>query len=228
MGIPAISPYPMPSEADVPDSVAAWRPDPRRALLLIHDMQRYFVDAFPAGQPPVTRLLSNVARIRRAAARHRLPVVYTAQQGGMSRRQRGLLYDIWGPGMGTDPVQRQIVAELAPARDDVVLDKVRYSAFHRSNLAEMLVESRRDQLIVCGVYAHIGCLMTACDAFSHDIEAFLVADAVADLSLAHHRMALAYAAQRCAVTLTTRRLLAQLKTRRPHPLGPAARVDVPA
>jgi trans-2,3-dihydro-3-hydroxyanthranilic acid synthase len=55
--------------------------------------------------------------------------------------------------------------------------------------------------VVCGVYAHVGILMTAVEAFTNDIEAFLVGDAVADFSPAHHRMALDYAAERCAVVV---------------------------
>jgi hypothetical protein len=39
---------------------------------------------------------------------------------------------------------------------------------------------------VCGVFAHIGCLLTAADAFSLDFETFLLADAVADFSLSDH------------------------------------------
>jgi isochorismate hydrolase len=125
----------------------------------------------------------------------------------MSPEQRGLLLDLWGPGMSADPHHRDIVAELAPGPDDIVLDKVRYSAFHRTGLADVLAASGRDQLIVCGVYAHVGCLVTAADAFARDIEAFLIADAVADFSARHHRLALDYASQRCAVTLSTRQLL---------------------
>ena len=62
--------------------------------------------------------------------------------------------------------------------------------------------SGRDQLIVCGVYAHVGVLMTAVDAFTNDIQTFLVADAVADFSADYHRMALEYAAERCASVVT--------------------------
>jgi isochorismate hydrolase len=65
----------------------------------------------------------------------------------------------------------------------------------------------RDQLIVCGVYAHVGVLMSAVEAYTHDIETFLVADAVADFSATDHRMALEYAARTCAVVTTTKEVL---------------------
>lgn len=211
MGIPAILSYPMPTSTDVPESVAGWRPDPRRAALLIHDMQNYFVDFFPSGQSPVVELLANVVALRRAAVAHRIPVIYSAQPGPMTPRERGLLLDVWGPGMSADDRARRIVAPLAPAPGERVVTKRRYSAFHGTGLRSLLQHLGRDQLIVCGVYAHIGCLTTATDAFSYDIEAFLVVDAVADFTPEYHRMALRYAAQRCAVTLTADEVLDDLR-----------------
>lgn len=210
MAIPPIRPYAMPDEAELPENVAGWRPDPRRAVLLIHDMQQYFVDFFPSGEP-VGTLVENIRRIRETAAGLGVPVVYTAQPGSMSRAERGLLHDMWGPGMNATQASRQIVAELAPGPDDEVLTKWRYSAFHRSRLEEIFRDSGRDQLIVCGIYAHVGVLMTACDAFTRDIQPFLVADAVADFTAEDHRMTIGYAAKRCAVTISTRRLVETLR-----------------
>ncbi|WP_238015657.1 isochorismatase family protein [Dactylosporangium sp. AC04546] len=201
-----IQPYPMPTAADLAPGPAGWRPDPRRAALLIHDMQGYFVSFLPSGASPTTELLANIAALRAAG----LPVIYSAQPGRMSRADRGLLHDVWGPGMTDDPANRDIVDALAPGPDDLVLTKWRYSAFHRTRLAEHLAETGRDQLVVCGVYAHLGCLLTACDAYAHDIQPFLVADAVAAFSAADHRLALDYAASACAVTLTTAQVLSSL------------------
>jgi trans-2,3-dihydro-3-hydroxyanthranilic acid synthase len=205
MGIPPIVPYPMPDESTLPENRARWRPEPDRAVLLIHDMQRYFVDFLPDGDPRDT-LVANIAHIRDVATRVGIPVVYTAQPGSMTRDQRGLLYDMWGPGMSADPAGRAIVPELAPEPGDLVLTKWRYSAFHRSDLERYVRDEGRDQLIVCGVYGHVGCLMTACDAFTRDIQPFLVADAIADFTPEDHRLALEYAARRCAVVLSTRQL----------------------
>lgn len=210
MPIPPITPYPMPTVADLPVNVAPWRVDPARAVLLIHDMQQYFVDFFPAGAAPVTDLVDNIVTLRAAADRLDIPVCYTAQPGGMTREERGLLHDFWGGGMAGNQEQRQVIAELAPRPSDVVLTKWRYSAFARTDLSARLRAWGRDQLIVCGIYAHVGILMTAADAFTQDIETFLVADAIADFSLAEHRMAIDYAARRCAVTCCTENVLTDL------------------
>ncbi|MER7206215.1 isochorismatase family protein [Streptosporangium sp. NPDC000239] len=212
MAIPAIAPYPMPGEEGLPENRVEWTPDPRRALLLVHDMQNYFVSAFTQGASPMSDLVANVSALRETAGRLGVPVVYSAQPGGQTRTQRGLLQDFWGAGIGPEPGAQEIIPALAPGPDDVHLVKWRYSAFHRTRLRELMTETGRDQLVVTGIYAHIGCLMTACDAFMSDTQVFFVADAVADFSAEHHGMALTYAAERCAMVLTTRRLNERLTT----------------
>ena len=199
-GIAPIPAYPLPTEGELPANIAQWIPEPRRAVLLVHDMQRYFLAPFP---PPVRDpLVRNCAALQERCAALDVPVFFTAQPGGMTEQQRGLLKDFWGVGMKVDPLDRQIVDELAPRPADRVLTKWRYSAFHRSDLLVQMQEQGRDQLIICGVYAHVGVLATAVDAFTNDIQSFLVADAVGDFTAGHHRMALDYAAGRGSVVTT--------------------------
>ncbi|HEX2317137.1 MAG TPA: isochorismatase family protein [Thermomonospora sp.] len=195
-GIPPIEPYPMPGP---PANSARWSLDPDRAVLLIHDMQRYFLRPFPS--PVRDALVGNTVAIRHRCVELGVPVAYTAQPGRMTEEQRGLLKDFWGPGMRTDPEDREVVDELKPGPDDWVLTKWRYSAFFRSPLLERMRDAGRDQLILCGVYAHVGVLMSAVDAFTHDIQPFMVADALGDFSADYHRLALEYAAERCAMVV---------------------------
>lgn len=209
MTLPSIPSYPLPTLSGLPTNRVSWRPDPGRAALLIHDMQNHFLDAFTSGAPPLPELIGNIAALREDCRRSGVPVLYSAQPGGQSPKERGLLQDMWGPGIGTDLAAAAIAGELAPEPGDVVLTKRRYSAFHGTGLAEALDRHGRDQLIICGVYAHIGCLMTACEAFSRGIQPFLVADALGDFSAGQHSMALEYAASRCGVVAHRAELAAQ-------------------
>lgn len=204
MALPSIAHYQLPTAADHASNRVDWQLDPRRAVLLVHDLQEHFVRAFePAqGQGPAEVAIANVARLRDAADSAGMPVVYTAQPPDQDPVERGLLTDFWGPGLQTADSAR-IVAAVAPREHDVLLTKWRYNAFIRTPLLEMMRAWDRDQLVVVGVYAHIGVLLTAADAFMHDIAPFVVSDAVADFSRDHHVQALDYAAERCATVLPT-------------------------
>jgi trans-2,3-dihydro-3-hydroxyanthranilic acid synthase len=214
MGIPRIRSYWMPTAGELPANTTRWTIEPHRAMLLVHDMQNYFLDMFEPGRPPVDELVTNAAKLRDRCAKRGIPVGYTAQPGGMSGADRGLLEDFWGPGMTADSGQRAITDELAPSAADRVFTKWRYSAFHRSDLLDFMRARQRDQLIICGVYAHIGCLMTACDAYSNDIQAFLVADAMADFTAEYHHLALRYGAERCSAVVSTAAVMGALTSER--------------
>lgn len=202
-GLPSIDPYPMPLLGEFPPVVVGWRVDPRRAVLLVHDMQEYFLRPFPPGTSPRDPLVNNATLLRRRFAELGVPVAYTAQPGGMTPGERGLLADFWGPGMRTAPEHSQVVEGLEPGPEDWMFTKWRYSAFFNSGLLDRMRSEGRDQLVVCGVYAHVGVLMTALDAFSRDIQTFVVGDAVADFSAFYHRLALRYTAERCGVVVST-------------------------
>jgi isochorismate hydrolase len=205
-GIPSIHAYPMPKAGELPANKANWSIDPGRAVLLVHDMQRYFLKPFAA--PLRSELISNVASLCQRSRANAMPIAFSAQPGGMTAEQRGLLNDFWGPGMKIDLEDRKVVDELEPSENDWITPKWRYSAFFQSGLLDRMRAAGRDQLVICGVYAHIGVLSTAIESFTNDIQTFLVADAVADFSEREHQLALTYASQRCAVLCSTQETLA--------------------
>ncbi|WP_296660912.1 isochorismatase family protein [Paraburkholderia sp.] len=203
--IPSVITYKLPELAEFPSNIAKWKVDTNRAVFLIHDMQKYFIRSFD--DEIKIKLIRNIYLIKNWCIENNIPVAYSAQPGGMNEEQRGLLKDFWGAGMKIAAEDREVIDEISPTSGDWQFEKWRYSAFHRSNLLEKIKENKRDQLLITGVYAHVGVLATAVESFTNDLETFVVGDAIADFSHSHHRLTMEYAAERCAVVIPTQEIL---------------------
>ncbi|ROU18548.1 isochorismatase [Kluyvera ascorbata] len=212
MAIPKLQGYALPTALDLPENKVNWAFEPSRAALLIHDMQEYFLNFWGDDSDMMETVVANIAALRDFCKKNGIPVYYTAQPKEQSDEDRALLNDMWGPGLTRSPEQQRVIAALAPDTQDTVLVKWRYSAFHRSPLEQMLKETGRNQLIITGVYAHIGCMTTATDAFMRDIKPFFVADALADFSRDEHLMSLKYVAGRSGRVVMTDELLPSVPT----------------
>lgn len=211
MSLPSIAPYELPSREQLPKSKAHWTLEAKRAAVLVHDMQRYFCAAYGPDSPLLANVIANIVQLLETARKHGLPVFYTAQKGNQFRPDRGLQADLWGPGMKAVPEHEEILPELAPTAESIVLVKHRYSAFQRSNLETLLRARGRDQLIVTGIYAHIGCFATTVDAFQRDIQPFVAADAQGDFDREGHDLAMSMSARYCGVVTDTERLITALE-----------------
>ncbi|OZF28527.1 isochorismatase family protein [Rhodococcus sp. 14-2483-1-2] len=210
MAIPKISSYTIPARDEIPDNTVDWELDTSRAALLVHDMQNYFIDAYADAPELITPVVANIRSMRTLAAELDIPVVFTMQPGDQHPSRRGILADFWGPGLGAGR-DTEVIDALSPEPGDIEVTKWRYSAFQRTDLRELLGHHGRDQLIVTGVYAHMGCMLSAAEAFMSDVSPFLVLDATADFSRDEHIMAATYAAKRCGAVVTTENVLRSLR-----------------
>ena len=211
MAIPPIAPYEIPA-GPFPARVD-WSLDADRAALLIHDMQRYFIDAYTLDAQPMSTALPNMVQIRDTCRELGIPIIYTAQPGDQHPSRRGILADFWGRGLSAGR-DEEIVPELSPAPEDIQVTKWRYSGFQRTDMRHVLAHHRRDQLIVVGVYAHMGCMISATEAFMSDVAPFFVHDAMGDFTRDEHQFAADYIAKRAGRVLTTGDVLESLDVRR--------------
>lgn len=191
-----IKPYALPNADCLNLNKVDWPLDARDAVLLVHDMQQYWLDFFV----DASALKGAVEQLVSAARAAKVPIVYTRGERPKHQAERALGLDMWGLGLAHPSVTEQdaaITVSLTPQPDDFVIDKVRVSAFYETPLPALLAKLGRKQLWVCGVFAHHGVMVSSIEAFMRNYKVQLIADAVGDYSEDDHWMALRYIAQTC-------------------------------
>lgn len=161
--------------------------------LLIVDMNYSFVDsAFPMGAGEAGRpAVQCVGELLAIAREKGLPVFYTTSQWRENAIERGLWKRTPGVNEGLrHPKTYEIVNELKPLPTEPVVIKYAPSAFHGTNLINMLVRNRVDTVILTGM-ATSGCIYaTAMDAFSYGFKVVVPQEGVADRSPTSHKVTL--------------------------------------
>ncbi|MGD8718121.1 MAG: isochorismatase family protein [Candidatus Zixiibacteriota bacterium] len=164
---------------------------PASALLII-DMQNAFLH--PDGAiylPAGAAIVDEVAKVAHAFREAGRPVFYTRHAEDPAGGNAGMMARWWensSPQEGT--FDAAVFEGLAPRPGDVVVPKVRYSAFVATDLELRLREARVADLVITGVMANLCCETTARDAFMRDFRVFFAADGTAAPSLAFHRSTL--------------------------------------
>jgi nicotinamidase-related amidase len=132
---------------------------------------------------PAWDSLDAIARLHAAARRTGAPVVYTH---GPRRKTRWTLGG-WSrttdsPLPEHDAAGEAFVPAIEPGTDDLVLEKLRPSAFFGTPLASLLHDGGRASILLCGGTAS-GCVRaTAVDAFSYGFDVAVVEEATFDRS----------------------------------------------
>ncbi|RSD29998.1 isochorismatase family protein [Vibrio pectenicida] len=205
MPLPTNVSYPMPSKTSFLNKTD-WQLDANRTVLLIHDMQRYFVDIYSSDSILLPTLLGNIAKIKEWAKQNNIPVIYTQITFNAISHTHALIEDFWGF-EDIPPCSKMIAPFVAPEEGDIVINKSHYSAMQSDDLAQYLQQLGRDQLLITGLYANLGCRITITDALKKNIQAFLVSDAIADLSYQDHLNALSYVANYTGYVINTQTVL---------------------
>ncbi|MFJ8532023.1 isochorismatase family protein [Streptomyces sp. NPDC093591] len=199
----SIFPYVMPTPAMLPDDRTGWTLDPGRAALLVLNLQRRFLRVVEQEGAPVTALLAGAGRLVGAARAAGVPVIHSVPAG-----ERGPALAVRPPGPPADKDGEAFAEQVAPRTGDAVLTARKHSAFARTRLESRLRDLKRDQVVIVGLFARVGVLMTAADAWVQDLEPFVVADAIADASAGGHEFALEWVADTCGAVTSTDQVVA--------------------
>jgi nicotinamidase-related amidase len=153
--------------------------NPADTALIVVDMQNDFLD--PRGSLCVAASKATVpaiARLRAFAYAQGLLVVYTQDW----HRPDDPEFALWGAHAVAGTWGAEIVPELAPRPEDLVIRKLRYDAFYGTTLDHELRQRRIASVIVTGTVSNICVLHTAGSAALRWLRIIVPVDAVSALT----------------------------------------------
>lgn len=183
------------------DKAGHWR----NSALIIVDMQNDFVRVGAPLEVPTARdtIRTNQALIQ-AFRKRNLPIVYTKF---ISHPHYYLLWD-WSPqcapptkccwkgherhysDIGGRRQCAEIIDELKPSAQDVVIEKFGYGAFHETSLDKIIRSFGLNSVVITGTVTQICVEETAREAFHHGFRATVVEDAVSSFAADLHEATL--------------------------------------
>ena len=179
------------------------RPQIDKVALLIIDMQEHFNNLAKSILPQTLELLKYFRK-------KEIPIIFTRHLHHRGE-DAGMLLKWWDEMILADTPSSELLYELKRRPQETIIEKNRYSAFHNTNLEQLLHQQGIEELIIGGVMTNLCCETTARDAFTHDFRVFFLADATATNSKELHIATLKNLAYGFAHIVTTDEVIFQLK-----------------
>jgi len=171
--------------------------DPDRTAVVIVDMQNGFCHPdgslyAPGSEATIDPCAELADRAREAGA----AVIYTRDVHPPEQFDDAHYYDEferWGEHVLEGSWEAEVVGELDPREEDLVVVKHTYDAFYRTELEGWLDAHGVDDLVVCGTLANVCVLETASSAGLRDYRPVLLEDAIGCIEDDHREYALEHA-----------------------------------
>ena len=171
--------------------------DPAQTAVVVVDMENGFCHPdgslyAPDSEAAIEPVRELVERAREAGA----SVVFTRDVHPPGQFEDAHYYDEfdrWGEHVLEGSWEAELVDELTPADDDLVVEKHTYDAFHETQLDGWLGAHGIKDLVICGTLANVCVLHTASSAGLRDYRPILAEDAIGFIEADHHAYAVEHA-----------------------------------
>ncbi|RJP18819.1 MAG: cysteine hydrolase [Candidatus Omnitrophota bacterium] len=158
-----------------------------KKALLICDMLNDFVrKGAPLEAPGATDIIPNIRREMENARRDKVPIIYICDSHVSDDPEM----NVWPLHAIKGTNGAEIIAELAPDRNDIIIEKTRYDAFYQTNLEAKLQQLQITEIILTGVCTEICIHYTGSSAIMRGYRVAVPEDCVAGLEDANASAAL--------------------------------------
>lgn len=198
---------------------------PKTALVIV-DMQNDFVrEGAPMKVDDAKATIEPTQRLIEFARKNHMPVIFTKFLIGPHKTF------LWGWSSQAEEFQNclrnheryypdidrkeqcsDVIDELKPILpEDYIIEKYGYSAFHNTNLVDVLISEGRDTIIVTGTVTQICVGDTVHDAFHNAILSVVASDCVSSFSELQQKASLENFARKYGVVMTSDEIMSKFK-----------------
>jgi nicotinamidase-related amidase len=154
--------------------------DPRRTALLNIDMQNCFVENSPVAAPRGREIVPRINKLAEVCRKRGVLVIHTlhlVRPDGSNTGVMGVIIPAIAAGLiNKGNKQAELHPDIVVGKNDILLEKPRYGAFHGTDLDLILRNRGVDTVIVTGICTNVCCETTVREA---NIKVFFISDATA-------------------------------------------------
>jgi nicotinamidase-related amidase len=158
----------------------------KKAVIVV-DMINDFVTG-KLGSERARKIIPNIASLLKKARERGIPIIYLRDAHSLDDREM----DIWGEHAMRGSEGSEIVAELKPLKNDIVIEKKWYSGFVDTELPSALKKLGIDTLIITGVSTDICVQNNVAHAYFSGYRTIVPRDCTASLDEGLMEQALKY------------------------------------
>lgn len=159
-----------------------FKPQEGNTAILLIDVQEYF-------RGILSPILKNVQQIIEVAHEKQIPLFFTRHRHKKGDKT-GMLGEWWADLIWDETTESQLLHELIPGPNDIIIEKDRYNGFHNTDLDRQLRDRKITDLVIGGVMTNLCCETTARDAFVRDFRVFFLADGTSTVTEEFHKATL--------------------------------------
>lgn len=153
-------------------------PKNARSSLIIVDMQNFFFKEIER-RHNLNKVINNINKLINHFDACSLPVFHVISCYQADGSDWDLKMKVAGkPELIEGTQEAAILPEIRVSKNHTSIIKTRYSAFFKTNLAEMLQANKIDRIVVVGAYTHYCVNATVFDAYCYDFVPCIITDAV--------------------------------------------------
>src|SRR5659263_766190 len=169
-----------------------------KKVLIIVDMINDFVTG-KLGNDRTRKIVSNISALIKKAKKQGIPVIYLCDAHTPDDKELG----IWGEHAMKGTTGSEIIPELKPGKNDIVIEKKWYSAFVDTQLPEILKKLCADTLIFTGVSTDICVQNNVAPAYFLGYKTIVPRDCTASIDEASYEFSLKYMKNNFGTEITT-------------------------